>query len=198
MDVPYINHQTGEERLLPEGMGESMGFEKVQGYTPPEVSQPADSSADETEGDAKAALVTPPTPSLSDAVDLVLTHLNVDYDDLNDEVAAQVDRLMDKLTVMYGEDLDSSEEQTQGPSLEDARKVIEDALNGDPELSESQKRTFRTHLNSLGGQRIVGTETHSAAKDTSSGGSIPATEVADPASQSTTEPQEQNQPGKSA
>jgi hypothetical protein len=197
MDIPYRNIQTGEERLLPEGMGEAMGFERVQGYTPPEVSEPTQSD-EQPADEAKAAPVETPTPSLSDAVDLVLTYLNEEYDNLNDEVAAQVDRLMDKLTVMYGDEATGTEEQTTGPSFEDARKMIEDSVIGDPELSDSQKRTFRTHLNSLGGQRIVGTETHSPVLDTPVGNSIPAEPVADAASQSTTEPKEQEQPGKSS
>lgn len=53
-DVPYRHPETGVERILPEGMGEKLGFERIAGYTPPELAEPADDESDETDPAEKA------------------------------------------------------------------------------------------------------------------------------------------------
>ncbi|MBC3785730.1 hypothetical protein [Spirosoma utsteinense] len=193
MDIPYINLQTGEERLLPEGMGEAMGFERMQGFTPPELNQEEGEQAGNTPADDAKA-------ELEHAIAIVYGYASNGIEDLEDEQGRSLLLLYEQLDYFgFGhKDIDGTEEQTAGPSFEDARKAIEEAVIGDPTLSDSQKRTFRTHLASLGGQKITGTELHSPVLDTPVGGAVPAESVADPASQSTTEPKEQEQPGRTA
>lgn len=202
-EILYTDPKTGNEQFLPDGLGEKMGFTRVAGYVPPEVKT-----------------TTPPeqtgTTDLSDATDLLLRY--IDDRNPNAEVGAQIHRLVDALKAqIFKSTPDSAAAELShaaaivfGVASQGAEVVDGDQLKVISMLADSlenygfaRDREFQSGDSFA--ELMAAIETDDKVSATAREriqkhiGKIQsaATENADPSATGTTEPTDQNQPGKS-